>query len=305
MENFLVEISPDRWAFLLDTLTALSIRLFAAAAILVIGWWIARRTSVSLRRLLARQARMDATLRPILCDISLWGIRIVAIVGALSQLGIQTASIIAVLGAAGLAIGLALQGTMQNIAAGIMLLVLRPFKVGDFIEGGAGSVAGTVVEVNLFTTRLTKPDGVCEYVPNSALWSNSIRNFSRNPMRRLDLEVEISIGDDVDRALEALRALAASDPRALPDPAPQVMVIRFDDSTAVLNIRVWSNTDTFWTLRWELARQVRQTLTDAQFSLPLRTRELRIVPSAAATTATDTAAAQAGSSASGKPEQGV
>ncbi|MGF6919669.1 mechanosensitive ion channel family protein [Paraburkholderia sp. 40] len=305
MENLLVEISPDRWAFLLDMLTAFSIRLGAAAGILVIGWWVARRASMSLSRLLARQSRMDATLRPILCDIGLWGIRIVAIVGALSQLGIQTASIIAVLGAAGLAVGLALQGTMQNIAAGIMLLVLRPFKVGDYIEGGAGSVAGTVDEVNLFTTRLTKPDGICEYVPNSALWSNSIRNFSRNPMRRLDLEVEISIGDDVDRALEALRTLAAADPRALRDPAPQVMVIRFDDSTAVLNIRVWSNTDVFWTMRWELARQVRQTLTDAQCSLPLRTRELHIVPSATAATATDTAAAQAGSSAIGKPEQGV
>ena len=305
MENLLVEMSPDRWGFVLDTLTALSIRLCAAAAILVIGWWVARRASVALRRLLARQPRMDATLRPILCDIGLWGIRVVAIVGALSQLGIQTASIIAVLGAAGLAIGLALQGTMQNIAAGIMLLVLRPFKVGDYIEGGAGSVAGTVVEVNLFTTRLTKPDGICEYVPNSALWSSSIRNYNRNPTRRLDLEVEISIGDDVDRALEALRTLAAADPRALRDPAPQVMVIRFDDSTAVLNIRVWSNTDTFWTMRWELARQVRQTLTDAQFSLPLRTRELHIVPSATAATATDTVAGRAGSSAIGKPEQGV
>ena len=305
MENLLVEFSPDRWDFLVDTLTAFSIRLCAAAAILVIGWWLARRASVSLSRLLARQSRMDATLRPILCDISLWSIRVVAIVGTLSQLGIQTASIIAVLGAAGLAIGLALQGTMQNIAAGIMLLVLRPFKVGDYIEGGAGGVAGTVVEVNLFTTRLTKPDGICEYVPNSALWSNSIRNFSRNPMRRLDLEVEISIGDDVDRALEALRALAAADPRALSDPAPQVMVIRFDDSTAVLNIRVWSNTDMFWTMRWELARQVRQTLTAAQFSLPLRARELHIVPGATAATATDTVAGQAGSAAMRKPEQGV
>ena len=304
MENLLVEMSPDRWGFVLDTLTAFSIRLCAAAAILVIGWWVARRASVALRRLLARQPRMDATLRPILCDIGLWGIRVVAIVGALSQLGIQTASIIAVLGAAGLAIGLALQGTMQNIAAGIMLLVLRPFKVGDYIEGGAGTVAGTVVEVNLFTTRLTKPDGICEYVPNSALWSNSIRNFSRNPMRRLDLEVEISIGDDVDRALEALRALAAADPRALRDPAPQVMVIRFDDSTAVLNIRVWCNTDMFWTMRWELARQVRQTLTDAQCSLPLRARQLHIVQGETGATATDTAPGRAGSSANRKPEQG-
>ncbi|CAE6854838.1 Small-conductance mechanosensitive channel [Paraburkholderia nemoris] len=185
-----------------------------------------------------------------------------------------------VLGAAGLAIGLALQGTMQNIAAGIMLLLLRPFKVGDYIDGGAGNVAGTVEEVSLFTTRLTKPDGICEYVPNSALWSNSIRNYSRNPTRRLDLEVEISMRDDVDRALTALRALASADPRALREPAPQVMVNRFDDSTAVLNIRVWSNIDVFWDMRWDLARQVRRALTDVQCSLPLRARELHIVPDA-------------------------
>ncbi|MEX3636268.1 mechanosensitive ion channel family protein [Paraburkholderia sp. BR14320] len=305
MGNLLVEISPDRWDFLLDTLAAFSIRLCAAAAILIIGWWVARRASVSLSRLLARQPRMDATLRPILCDVGLWGVRIVAIVGALSQLGVQTASIITVLGAAGLAIGLALQGTMQNIAAGIMLIVLRPFKVGDFIEGGSGSVAGTVVEVNLFTTRLTKPDGICEYVPNSTLWSNSIRNFSRNPIRRLDLEVEISIDDDVHRALDALRNLAAADPRALNDPAPQVMVIRFDDSTAVLNIRVWSNTDMFWTMRWELARKVRQTLTDAQCSLPLRARKLHIVQNATAAAAADTPAGPAEASQTRKPERGV
>jgi small conductance mechanosensitive channel len=109
------------------------------------------------------------------------------------------------------------------------------------------------------------------------LWSNSIRNYSRNPTRRLDLEVEISMRDDVDRALAALRALASADPRALGEPAPQVMVSRFDDSTAVLNIRVWSNIDVFWDMRWDLARQVRQTLTEAQCSLPLRARELHVV----------------------------
>jgi small conductance mechanosensitive channel len=253
--------------------------LCAAALILVVGWWVARRVARSLNRLLASQSRMDATLRPVICDTCLWSIRVISIIGALSQLGIQTASIVAVLGAAGLAIGLALQGTMQNIAAGIMLLLLRPFKVGDSIDAGTGNVAGTVEEISLFTTRLTKSDGICEYVPNSALWSNSIRNYNRNPTRRLDLEVEISVRDDVDQALAALRNLAAADPRALPKPAPQVMVARFDDSTVVLNIRVWANIEAFWDMRWDLARQVRQTLNDAQCGLPVRTRELHIVQS--------------------------
>lgn len=301
MQNFLVEINPDKWTFLWSALGSFSMRLCAAVSMLIIGWWVARRVSLTLDRLLARQSRMDATLRPILRDTGLWSIRIVTIIGALSQLGVQTTSIIAVLGAAGLAIGLALQGTMQNIAAGIMLLLLRPFKVGDYIDGGAGNVAGTVEEVSLFTTRLTKPDGICEYVPNSALWSNSIRNYSRNPTRRLDLEVEISMRDDVDRALQALLTLASSDPRALREPEPQVMVSRFDDSTAVLNIRVWSNIDAFWAMRWDLARQVRQTLTDAQCSLPLRTRELHVVQSV--TTADAPSVGQTAPSAIGRREQ--
>lgn len=279
MQNLLAQIHPNQWSFLWSALSTIAMDLCAAALILLVGWWVARRVSNSLNRLLSRQARMDATLRPILCDSSLWGIRVLAIIGALSQLGIQTASIVAVLGAAGLAIGLALQGTMQNIAAGIMLLLLRPFKVGDWIEGGSGTVAGTVEEISLFTTRLTKADGICEYVPNSTLWSNAIRNYTRNPTRRLDLEVEISVRDDVDHALAALRSLTAADPRALQTPAPQVMVSRFDDSTVVLNIRVWANIDAFWDMRWDLARQVRQTLNDAQCGLPLRTRELHIVQS--------------------------
>ncbi|WP_321961274.1 mechanosensitive ion channel family protein [Paraburkholderia sp. J7] len=274
MQPLLEHLHPANWSFLWDALSALALRLCAAFAIIWFGWWFSRRVANWIAR---RGGAIDPTLRPIVRDTAVWGVRLVAVIGALSQIGIQTASIVAVLGAAGLAIGLALQGTLQNIAAGIMLLLLRPFKVGDYIDGGAGSVAGTVEEVNLFTTRLTKPDGICEYVPNSALWSNSIRNYSRNPTRRLDLEVEVSVRDDVNHAIEVLRTLAAADPRVLASPAPQVMVTRFDDSTAVLNIRVWSNIDTFWDMRWDLSRKVRQALNDAHCSLPVRTRELHIV----------------------------
>ncbi|SDD78163.1 mechanosensitive ion channel family protein [Paraburkholderia lycopersici] len=289
MESLLAHLHPSNWNFLWDALSALALRVCAAAAILWFGWWFARRMANWIAR---RGSSIDPTLRPIVRDTAVWGVRLVAVIGALSQLGIQTASIVAVLGAAGLAIGLALQGTLQNIAAGIMLLLLRPFRVGDYIDGGGGNVAGTVEAVNLFTTRLTKPDGICEYVPNSALWSNSIRNFSRNPTRRLDLEVEVSVRDDVNRAIAALRTLAADDPRVLASPAPQVMVMRFDDSTAVLNVRAWSNIDTFWDLRWELSRKVRQTLNDAQCSLPLRTRELHIVQTQAAAEAQQAQQAQ-------------
>jgi small conductance mechanosensitive channel len=274
MSDFLEHLEAARWNALWDGLASLTLRMMAAIAILWAGWWMARRVSRWLAAIFARQQRLDATLRPIVCDSGLWGVRIVAVMGALSQLGIETASIVAVLGAAGLAIGLALQGTLQNIAAGIMLLLLRPFRVGDYIDGGGGTVAGTVEEVSLFTTRLTKPDGICEYVPNGQLWASSIRNYTRNPIRRLDLEVDISMRDDVHRAVATLQALATADPRVLAEPPPQVLVMRFDDSVAVLNIRVWCATAVFWDVRWDLALRVRQTLRDAGFLLPLRAREM-------------------------------
>ena len=273
MENLHAYLDPILWG----TFSRFAISLCTALLILLGGWWLSKLTGRWLSRLMNRQAKLDATLAPILCDISVWGIRILAVIGALSRLGIETTSIIAVLGAAGLAIGLALQGTLQNIAAGIMLLALRPFRVDDYIEGGGGQVAGTVEEVGLFMTRLAKPDGICEYVPNSALWSNSVRNYTRNPTRRLDLETEVSLHDDIAGAIEALKALAASELLVLPDPAPMAMVMRFDDSVAVLNLRVWAKTEHFWDMRWKLAQQVRTTLKDARCTLPVRMRELHIV----------------------------
>ncbi|MCO5397882.1 mechanosensitive ion channel family protein [Ralstonia soli] len=277
MENVLSHLHPERLNFLWDAFSRLAVSLCAALAILILGWWVSKRIGNWLNRLMSRQTRVDATLTPILCDIAVWGIRILAGIGALSRLGIETASIIAVLGAAGLAIGLALQGTLQNIAAGIMLLALRPFLVGDYIDGGGGEVAGTVEEIGLFMTRLAKPDGICEYVPNSALWSHSVRNYTRNPSRRLDLETEVSLHDDIPGALKALTAMAAKEPMVLADPAPLAMVMRFDDSVAVLNLRVWSKTEHFWDMRWRLAQQVRATLEEARCTLPVRIRELHIV----------------------------
>ncbi|WP_296225624.1 mechanosensitive ion channel family protein [Ralstonia sp. UBA689] len=273
MEHLHAYLDPILWG----TFSRLAISLCTALLIFCAGWWLSKYIGRWLQRLMSRQSRLDATLAPIFRDIAVWGIRTLAIVGALSRLGIETASIIAVLGAAGLAIGLALQGTLQNIAAGIMLLALRPFRVGDYIDGGGGEVAGTVEEVSLFMTRLTKPDGICEYVPNSALWSHTVRNYTRNPTRRLDLETEVSLHDDIPHALDALTALAASEPLALPEPAPMAMVMRFDDSVAVLNLRVWAKTEDFWAMRWNLAQQIRTTLKAARCDLPVRMRELRIV----------------------------
>jgi small conductance mechanosensitive channel len=279
MNDFFSHLHPERWTTLWSALSDYGMRFCIAALILGFGWWFSRRVGRALYGLLDDQSRIDMMLRPILCGASVLAIRVVAAIGALLQFGIETASLIAVLGAAGLAIGLALRGTMQNIAAGIMLLMLRPFRVGDYIEDG-GNVAGTVDEIGLFATRLTKPDGICEYVPNSALWSNSLRNYSRHPTRRLDLEAPVSLHDDVGKAITALKALARHEQLALQDPPPQVMVMRFEDSVAVLNLRVWTKTESFWDMRRKLSGEIRRTLDEANCKPPVQMRELHVVQGA-------------------------
>lgn len=262
MQYFIKQLHPSQWNVFWDVLIAFGLRLTATAVILWIGWYLSHRISRALQNLFQRQRHLDATLSSMFCDSSMWCIRIITVVGALSQLGIQTTSIITVLGAGGLAIGLALQGTLQNIAAGIMLLLLRPFKVGDFINNGGGAIAGTVEAVSLFTTQLTKSDGVCEYVPNSQLWNNPIRNYSRNSTRRLDIETKISARDDVNRAINALTALVEADARILKNPSPRVIITHFDENIVVLNIRVWSSSNDFRDIHWKLISLVRKTLND-------------------------------------------
>jgi len=172
------------WTYLAQFAVSQGLNLLAALAILVTGWWLSSRVSRALTRALQR-TYIDDTLRPMLTAVAQWIIRILTIVLVLSQFGVQTASIIAMLGAAGLAIGLALQGTLQNIAAGIMLVLLRPFRVGQYID--AQGVAGTVRETGLFMPELTTADGVCMRVPNGKIWGSAITNYSENPTRRLDI----------------------------------------------------------------------------------------------------------------------
>lgn len=242
-----------------------------AVLILLIGFWIAKRLARFVQRALSRSPHFDATLKPLIQSVVLWSVRIVTLVAVLAQFGVQTASIIAVLGAAGLAIGLALQGTLQNIAAGTMLLVLRPFRNGDYITAGA-SVAGTVDEIGLFTTTLTNADGIYVCVPNNQIWGQPITNFSRNATRRMEVTVGIALDDDLDAAITALRARVAEDARVLDKPAPEVMVKQVGDSAVIVNVRVWSLLGNYWSLYWDLQRGVKETVEAVGCSLPFPTR---------------------------------
>lgn len=252
--------------------------LLGAVLILVIGWWIAGRTAALVRHSLKNAKFVDSTLKPLAASIARYAVLIFVIIAVLSNFGVETTSIIAVLGAAGLAIGLALQGTLSNIAAGVMILILRPLKVDEFVE--AGSISGTVVEITLFTTLLKTPDGVFISAPNSQIWNSAIKNYSRNPTRRLDIKVGIAYDDDVDAALEFLKNLVASDERVLKDPEPMSFVANLGESSVDLTARGWVATSEFWPTFFDLTRKSKTELEAAGFSIPFPQRDLHVIENA-------------------------
>jgi len=209
-----------------------------AIVLLAIGWMVAGWGRRGVRHALDRVPRMDETLKPFLARLVWYVIMIFVLVAVLNQFGVQTTSFIAVLGAAGLAIGLALQGTLANVASGVMLLFLRPINIGEYVD--AGGIAGTVVEIGLFSTEIKTPEGLCLLVPNSKIWSSPITNFSRNPTRRFDIEVGIGYGDDADGAIALLKDLLDGDARVLRDPEPLAVVRKLGDNAVILNLRAWT-----------------------------------------------------------------
>ncbi|MBP5858512.1 mechanosensitive ion channel [Marivibrio halodurans] len=247
----------------------------SAILILIVGYWVANRLSGGMRRLVDRQKRLDATVKPLLANLVKYTVIAITVIAVLNRFGVQTASIIAVVGAAGLAIGLALQGTLQNIAAGIMLLGLRPFKVGEYIQ--AGSLGGTVEEIGLFTTTMTTADGVYISAPNSSLWNQAITNYSRNATRRLDFEVGISYDDDIAKAQAALMSLMQSDPRIKPDPAPMTMVTALADSSVNINMRCWISTADFWAVKWDMQKGAKKAVEDVGCTIPFPQRDLHMI----------------------------
>lgn len=198
----------------------------------------------------------------------------VAVLIILDMFGFNTASIIALLGAAGLAVGLALRDTLSNIAAGIMLLFLKPFKLDDFIQ--CGELVGAVREIGLFTTVLQTPDGLYISVPNSRLWGAPITNFTRNSTRRLEVIVGISYSDPIDVALEVLHKVVKSHPALLETPAPQIFVSSMGESSIQLHMRAWTTIDVFWKTYWELNKIVKEQIEAAGLTIPFPQRVLTL-----------------------------
>ncbi len=251
------------------------VAIVGALFLLTIGWMVAGWVRRGVRHALDKIPRMDETLKPFLAKLVWYVIMIFVVVAVLNQFGVQTTSVIAVMGAAGLAIGLALQGTLANVASGVMLLFLRPFNVGDYVD--AGGIGGTVVEIGLFNTEIKTNIGLCLIVPNSRVWSSPITNYSRNPTRRFDLPVGIGYDDDVDGALALLMGLLDGDARVLRDPEPLAVVKELGDSAVILNLRGWTKSTDYWACVWGLNKAIKVDLQAAGYSIPFPQRDVHIV----------------------------
>ena len=246
-----------------------------AIVLLIIGWTVAGWARRGVRHALERVPRMDETLKPFLAKLVWYVIMAFVLVAVLNQFGVQTTSVIAILGAAGLAIGLVLQGTLANVASGVMLLFLRPFNIGDYVD--AGGIAGTVVEIGLFNTEIKTRKGLCLIVPNKIIWESPITNFSRNPTRRFDITVGISYGDEVNGATDLLMGLLTDDERILDDPEPLAVVGELGDSSVIINLRAWTRAEDFWAAIWDLKKAIKVELEAAGYSIPFPQRDIHIV----------------------------
>ena len=244
--------------------------LASALLILVLGIWLAGKARTWTVAGLRRLPNFDTTLQSFFGNIVRYIIIVFTILAVLAKFGVQTASLIALLGAAGLAIGLALQGTLSNVAAGVMLLIFRPFKAGDYVEV-AGGVGGTIVELSLFTTELVTVDNLRIAMPNSEIWGAPVKNFSYHPTRRLDIVVGISYSDDIGKAIEALKSVADGDPRVLSDPAPLAAVTNLGASSVDMLLRVWMKNAEYWPVRFDLTRAVKERLDLEGITIPFPT----------------------------------
>jgi small conductance mechanosensitive channel len=236
-------------------------RLAGAALLLVVGLVAARWAGRLVASFSIRNLHIDETIRPVIAAVVRYGISIIVIVAALGQLGVQTASILAVLGAAGLAIGLALQGTLSNIAAGLMLLWLRPFRVGEYIE--TATVSGVVREIGLFATTLDTFDGLYRFVPNSEIWNKPLVNQSRNRGRMAAFTVGIPLDADAARARAIAAEVLDRDERVLDDPPPEVFIDQMTENFVFLGVRAWLPSRLFWSVQRELAAAIRARLGEA------------------------------------------
>ena len=241
------------------------LQIVGAILILVVGRWVAKLLKNVVRRMMEK-SKSDPTLVAFVVNLTYIALLTFVIIAALSQLGVQTASFIAVVGAAGLAIGLALQGSLANFAGGVLLLIFRPFKTDDVIE--AAGVLGVVEEIQLFTTTLKTPDNKKVIIPNAKLTGDNITNYSAKKVRRVDMTVGVSYEADLKKTKEVLRDVLAADERILEDPAPTIGVVELGDNSVNFVVRPWTETPNYWDVYFDTMQAIKERLDAEGIGIP-------------------------------------
>lgn len=269
--------SVDWWAGQVQKLQTVGIdfgfKVIVAIVIFVVGRTVARMLSNAARKFM--QAReVDLILQSFISSLLYWALLTFVIIAAINHLGIQTTSLIAIMGAAGLAIGLALQGSLSNFAAGVLIVLFRPYRVGDFVE--AAGVSGAVVQVQILTTILKTPDNKQVIVPNSEIMSSIITNYSANDTRRVDLTVGVSYDDDLDKVRATLADIVAADDRVLPEPECVIAVSELADSSVNFIVRPWVKTADYWAVHFDLTETIKKRFDAEGLSFPYPQQDVHV-----------------------------
>ena len=256
-----------------ELVSVFGLKIIAALAIFIIGKWVAKIFKKIAGKVMTKK-NVDPTIISFVLNLVYILILAFVVLAALGQLGVQTTSFVAVIGAAGLAIGLALQGSLANFAAGFLMIIFRPFKVGDFIVGAG--VLGTVEEIQVFTTQLQTADNKVIIIPNAKLTSDNIINYSAKETRRVDLVCGIGYEDDIDKAKKVINDLLAADERILKEPAPTVAVLEMADSSVNFVVRPWVRTADYWNVYFDTTESIKKRFDEEGISIPFPQRDVHV-----------------------------
>ena len=279
----LADLSPETLQSITEQAWDLTLqyapRVIGALLTLLIGWKIAKFVGKLIAR--ALEAReVDETLRPFVSALVTRIIQVAVVLSAMSTLGIESTSFIAVLGAAGIAIGMALSGTLQNFAGGILILLQRPIEVGDFVE--AGGLKGTVKEIRIFNTVLTTPDNKVVTIPNNDIATSSLTNYTTESTRRVELIIGISYDDSIDDARAIIKGLIDADVRILKDPEPAIVISSLGDNSVNFAVRVWCATEEFWPVHNELIENIKKSFDEKGITIPYPQMDVHVAKDGAA-----------------------
>lgn len=248
--------------------------LIGAIVILVVGWIVANWVQKRVQKMGQKSEKLDETLTTIFAKTAKVVIMVVVLIAVLQQFGVQTASLLAVVGAAGLAIGLAWQGTLSDIAAGIMILIMRPFKIGDAVE--VAGTTGVIDEIGLVLTSMHTFDNVAMFIPNSDIWGSKIMNYAQNDIRRVDMVFGFGYDDDMDQAMQIAREVLEADDRVLQDPAPQIAVSELADSSVNIIVRPWTAKENYWNLKFDITKRIKERYDEAGLNIPYPQRDVHV-----------------------------